>query len=888
MNLPVSEHIAIALRRYARSIFRPPRRIFRDEDHLVPENELPDLIDRALQASEFLILIASRDSARSIWVEDELRTWCEQMGRSKKLIFVLVNGDIIFDPDTKQIDWKATNAIPSFMHKHLEKVPLFIDLRDIETVEQLDINDPTFRKGIEAITARLVGVSPEDIFGKARRIYRRNIQFVSAICLVAITAAVVAFLFQRQARESELIARNSERAAKRELVRANKLQQEATASALSAQRALVRAESLLYVNQIRLADRERTAGRYFAAEKILQSTRSEFRDWEFYYLLSLMPKILNGHQSKVNSVAVSRDGKKIVSGGKDGLVKIWDTDGGSELLTFPGREYNVTKVAFAAEGEQIISKSNRESIVRIRDALNGKLLATIPIDRLIEMVTNSEGSLLATTHPDHSVQMWDQRNGKRLMRLVGHHRNLRALAMSGDGKRVACADSGATIKIWDALRGTELITLAGPKRGISCLALNQDGTRIVGGCSHHSIHLWNAQTGREMFEITGNFGFIRSLSFSPDGRHVLCGGDDGAVHVWDAVSGEAIISLNGNFGGVKSITFSPKGTPLVTGHSSGKIVLWRALEGTEFRKLSAPDVINCVTLSPDGTLVASANRNRTVTVWDIKTGKKLWNLKEHLHTPGLAMSTLNKVNAVAFSADSSRIVSGAFDRTLKVWDITSGSELITLTGHRSSVNSVAVSRNGDLIVSGSSDMTVKVWDAKNGTELNTFPGHEGVVTSVAISLDGKRVASGGEDATVRVWELATGVELLTLTGHRSMKAGWRSKSVNSVAFSPDGTRIASGSHDQTVKIWDAESGAELQTLIGHQDKVTSVRWNANGSRIISASKDKNIKIWDSNSGEEFLTLSGHSAEVTSVTMGNGNQWIVSGSRDATITVWGIP
>ena len=166
------------------------------------------------------------------------------------------------------------------------------------------------------------------------------------------------------------------------------------------------------------------------------------------------------------------------------------------------------------------------------------------------------------------------------------------------------------------------------------------------------------------------------------------------------------------------------------------------------------------------------------------------------------------VTSVAFSADGLRLASVGFyqrvywdyrDQAVKVWDATSGQELLTLRGHTGIFTSVAFSRDGKRLASagGFFDATVKVWDATSGQELLTLKGHTGEVTSVAFSADGKRLASAGGygDQTVKVWDTTSGQEMLTLKGHTG--------GVTSVMFSPDGIQLASASDDGTVKVWDA-------------------------------------------------------------------------------------
>eukprot|EP01031_Cornospumella_fuschlensis_P028635 gene28635-34570_t len=162
-----------------------------------------------------------------------------------------------------------------------------------------------------------------------------------------------------------------------------------------------------------------------------------------------------------------------------------------------------------------------------------------------------------------------------------------------------------------------------------------------------------------------------------------------------------------------------------------------------------------------------------------------------------------------------------------------GSLLNTLRGHSDAVVSVCLSTDGSRIVSGSWDNTIKVWDALSGECLQTFKGHYHWVSSVCISTNGSRIVSGSWDYSIKVWDAFSGECLQTLTGHNSF--------LQSVCISPDGSRIVSGSEDETIKVWDASSGECLKTLAGHTKSVLSLCMSADGSRIVSGSEDKTIK-----------------------------------------------
>src|SRR5262249_19606414 len=142
------------------------------------------------------------------------------------------------------------------------------------------------------------------------------------------------------------------------------------------------------------------------------------------------------------------------------------------------------------------------------------------------------------------------------------------------------------------------------------------------------------------------------------------------------------------------------------------------------------------------------------------------------------------------------LASGSMDGTARLWDVEKGSELRNINGgHVGPVTALALSPDGQRLATAAGDKTIDVWDVSTGRYVLTFRGHTAAVTSVAFSPGGKRLASAGDDETVRLWDAERGQEVLTLKGH--------SDPVSAVAFSPDGTRLASASWDKTVRIWDA-------------------------------------------------------------------------------------
>ncbi|KAL6811852.1 WD40-repeat-containing domain protein [Trichoderma camerunense] len=235
--------------------------------------------------------------------------------------------------------------------------------------------------------------------------------------------------------------------------------------------------------------------------------------------------------------------------------------------------------------------------------------------------------------------------------------------------------------------------------------------------------------------------------------------------------------------------------------------------------------------------------------------------------------------SAVISTDGQKIVSGSWDKTIRIWDIESGSLLQTLEGHPERVWSVAISTDGQTIVSGSQDAHVRIWDARLGSLLKTLEGHSERVWAVAISSDCRRIVSGSCDKTARVWDLESGSLLHTLEGHQ----GW----VRSVAISRNCRKIVSGSWDKTLRVWDAKSGSLLHILEGHSGRIWSVAISSNGQKVCSAGWDETVRVWDAESGLPLLTLEGHSGPIEAVTISSDDQKILSGSWDKTVRVWDI-
>jgi WD40 repeat protein len=274
-----------------------------------------------------------------------------------------------------------------------------------------------------------------------------------------------------------------------------------------------------------------------------------------------------------------------------------------------------------------------------------------------------------------------------------------------------------------------------------------------------------------------------------------------------------------------------------------------------------------VAWSPDGRRLATASSDRTVRIWNAHTGSELAVLQGHD----------DWVWCVVWSPDGQRLATASDDRTVRLWNADSGGELAVLHGHDDEVRGVAWSPDGQRLATASRDRTARIWDTDNGGERTVLNGHEDEVRGVAWSPDGQRLATASRDRTARIWDTDSGSELVRLCGHNA----W----VQGVSWSSDSRRLATASSDRTVRIWTADNGSELAVLQGHSEWVREVAWSPDGRRLATASSDRTVRIWNADNGSELAILHGHDDEVRGVSWSPGGQRLATASNDQTTRIW---
>ena len=273
------------------------------------------------------------------------------------------------------------------------------------------------------------------------------------------------------------------------------------------------------------------------------------------------------------------------------------------------------------------------------------------------------------------------------------------------------------------------------------------------------------------------------------------------------------------------------------------------------------DYVRSQAFSRDGQWLATGLLCGEIKIWEVCTGLNVLTLSAHVAS----------VNSLAFSPNNLWLASGSRDKSIKLWDAETGGAIRTLSGHEGEVRAVAFNPTGEFIVSGSHDRTVRTWRAVSGQQAQLLGEHKQAVTSAAFSPDGRLVASGSQDKTVRIWEVATGNVVGELRGHN--------RGVESLAFSPRGEVLASGGADRQVKIWDVRTGVEVQTLAGLRSGVSSLAFSPDGNLLAAGCLGRTIQVWKLDAGRVLTTLRLSEISYNSVAFSPQGQWLALGSRD---------
>ncbi len=558
----------------------------------------------------------------------------------------------------------------------------------------------------------------------------------------------------------------------------------------------------------------------------------------------------NGYTSPFKKIAVSNDGRRMVSLGENGIVDIWDV--------------NQTSSTY---GQIIVSLDVGTTVKDVDLSPDGKMV----IYGGCTFIKNAsdcgfdDDKNYGFVHID-DVDPQSSTFTKTIVDEVAYKHWVNAVAFSPDGQWALAGDESGDIKLWNVKRGS-------PDFG----TIKKEGLPTLGYT-------------------------LQKLKFSADNQWEIVGSNRGVL----------IASIFGNeryrfdISGFQDAVLSADNKHLVVLDYNGIEMLDGSSPSTSplFSKgIAQSNSARSVALNADGNLAAIGMTNGSVQLWDTNPasvffGQSIQEVSGH----GGA------VNAVVFRPHTNRLFSASSDTTIREWDTESGQIKTIFTGHKGSVTGVAFNPDGSWVLSGDSgsgsdyDSTVQLWDTSGLQAPRTLDtGGLDPIIAVNFSVDGRYALWAGRvpDALA-----ASGlVSFIDLTAISATPEGFRTQGVNAVSFVPNTQQfIASGCKSKSalspypcqqgfISRFDMNDSSYDPQYISYNAgsaEVLSIAVSSDGLKMLSGSTDKIMRLWDiSKTDQPVATFEGHTQAITAVAFSSDGKRALSGSADGTIRYWNL-
>ena len=626
----------------------------------------------------------------------------------------------------------------------------------------------------------------------------------------------------------------------------------------------------------------------------------DFQKWKEIYVLS-------GNSCSIHCVTISPDGVFIVSGSSRRIITVWNLYEGKEvfsleepddLASWHTRIYP-TSIIVTPDGKFIISGWSNGSVKLWnfdKDSIS-KTFTDMHTESITQLIITPDCRYLISGSYDKTIKIWDIEERKAIKTLTGHYLAVNSVAISMNGKLFASGSKDQQLIIWKLKSLTKWFSIKF-LHPITSVAFNPNGKYIAVGIQCNTVKLINTQNWKLEFDWTNRTQYqqtVSSITFSPDGCTFVFGLYDTLRKFNVNVRVENELHIHENE--IWSLCISPDGKFIISGSDDKTVNVWNVKENKEeFKFIDKDHKITAVAISQNGVLMASGSKGGVVNIFNLENGTKQssFSIDHWGHILSLAIS-LNGKYVICGSDDQGRkdAITGEYKKPyelLVIWNEKKQLKSSVNVGPHD-VKAIAISPNARFIFLGIGKI-IEVWNRKETKKVFILTENSASVSSIIITLDGKYILSGLSNCSIKVWNFQEEREEFTLIeeGSNQEEDNFYHRIAMPISLTADGKFVASKLKNGSIRIWNFFERREEFTIDTDLNSIASFAISSDGSFLVTGSKDGVLKIIDLKEKSKEVNMKKRTSPdiKNCILYTQDYKFLISRINEKNIRIWNIP